>query len=304
MTLWGGRRVPVTLLGGYLGAGKTTVVNHLLGNAGGRRIAVLVNDLGSVQVDAALVGEVHDDTIELTNGCVCCSLVDGFAVALEQLRQRPAPPDHVVIELSGVAEPHRVVPWTSTAGFRLDAVVVVADADQIVERAGDDRLADLVDAQLGSADLVLITKADLVGPADVTARLGWIADRTDAPHLLVHDGAVDPSVLLGVLRPDRGGAPNDGGSPRVDHPHAVAVVARGTPAALQRRLDRLPDDVVRAKGTVATSDGSRLVQCVGRRRRIDPWSGSADDRLVVIGLSTDAVDEAVRILEHPEDPTP
>ena len=124
--LWGGRRVPVTLLGGYLGSGKTTLLNELLADAD-RRYAVLVNDIGAVNVDAALVASRDGDTIELTDGCVCCSLIDGFALAFERLRERPQPPDQVLVELSGVADPARVVPFTGTAGFRLDSVLVVFD---------------------------------------------------------------------------------------------------------------------------------------------------------------------------------
>ena len=106
--LWSGRRAPVTLIGGYLGSGKTTVLNHLIRHADGRRLVVLVNDIGAVNVDAALVAEHDGDTMTLTNGCVCCSITDDLGLTLESIRQMPEPPDHVVMELSGVAEPARV----------------------------------------------------------------------------------------------------------------------------------------------------------------------------------------------------
>ncbi|MGI9596554.1 MAG: CobW family GTP-binding protein, partial [Acidimicrobiales bacterium] len=165
---WDGRRVPVTLLGGYLGSGKTTVINELLARTD-RPIAVLVNDVGEVNVDASLISRRHGDTIELTDGCVCCSLNHGLAEAFDQLRRRAEPPDHVVLELSGVADPRPVLPWTQSAGFRLDGVIVLVDADQFVERLEDPSVGATVDGQLGAADLFLMTKTDLAEPA-ATAR--------------------------------------------------------------------------------------------------------------------------------------
>ncbi len=305
MTLWNGVRVPMTLLGGYLGAGKTTIVNHVLGAAGdeGRRIAVLVNDLGTVQVDAALIRARHDDTIELANGCICCSLVDGLAVALETLRQRPEPPDHVLVELSGVAEPGRVVPWASTAGFRLDGVVVVADADQIRDRASDPRLAGLVDAQLGAADLVLVTKTDLLGvnvdPEDgaTDGLWRWLTDRTSAPAVVVVDGQVDVDVVLGPLvaagRTTSGGLVR--GSADSLHVDAAVQVGRVGRGQLVEAIAAVADlaGVVRVKGTVATDEGSVLVQVVGARATVTPWSGALISRLVVIALDDESLASAV-----------
>ena len=127
-----------------------------------RPIAVLVNDIGAVNVDAALVRTRTTDTIELTDGCVCCEMTEGIGVAFNALRQRPTPPDHVVIELSGAANPGRVAPWGNSPGFRLDGVVVTVDA---LAAAGID--AEPVEGprfreQLAWADLAVLTKADLV----------------------------------------------------------------------------------------------------------------------------------------------
>ena len=121
-------RIPFTLLGGYLGAGKTTLLNRLLVDAHGQRIAVLVNDVGAVNVDAALIADHDGETLELTNGCVCCAIADDFVTTLERVRAMAPKPDRVVMELSGVAEPARLVPWANTTGFRLDGVVVVGNS--------------------------------------------------------------------------------------------------------------------------------------------------------------------------------
>ena len=163
---WDGRRVPVTLLGGYLGAGKTTVINEVLARTD-QPIAVLVNDVGEVNVDAALVRRRHGDTIELTDGCVCCSLAGGLAEAFEGLRERSTPPGHVIVELSGIADPARVVPWASSPGFSLDGVVVLVDAEQFPQRLNDPATAASVEIQLVAADLLVLTKLDLATLADV-----------------------------------------------------------------------------------------------------------------------------------------
>lgn len=293
MGLWRGQRVPMTLLGGYLGAGKTTIVNRVLADVLVRRVAVLVNDVGAVQVDAELVAERHDDTIELTNGCVCCSLVDGFAAALETLRSRPEPPDHVLVELSGVAEPARVAPWASTAGFRPDGIVIAADADQLPARAADPRLADLVAAQLGAADLVLITKTDL--DHDRVA-LDELLDRhTRAPRVETVRGSVSPALVLGPLVSGTSdGGPRPGGG--VDHEVSAVVPPVVEPDHLADVVRALPDDIVRAKGVVLTTDGPRLVQRVGRRVEVSEAEGLRTGPLVLIGLSAEAVDAAQSVL--------
>lgn len=153
--LWDGRRVPFTLLGGYLGSGKTTLVNHALATSGGRRLVVLVNDLGAINIDVDLIAEHAGSTMSLTNGCVCCSIADDLGQTLEEIRAFTEPPDHILMELSGVAEPARVAPWAATTGYRLDGIVVTADAEQIDAQLTDELVGDSVRAQLVSADLVV-----------------------------------------------------------------------------------------------------------------------------------------------------
>ena len=176
---WDGRRVPITFVGGYLGAGKTTAINELLASTD-RPIAVIVNDVGSVDVDAKLIRRRHGDTIELTDGCVCCSSIDGIGAAFDQIRSRAEPPDHVLVELSGVAEPSQVVWWGTTAGFRLDGVVVVAAADQLGDPSLPPWIRERLDRQIAAADLLVLTKTDLVddGARSVArARLAGLAPR-------------------------------------------------------------------------------------------------------------------------------
>ncbi|CQR49129.1 MULTISPECIES: CobW family GTP-binding protein [Haloferax] len=218
-----GETIPVTVLGGSLGAGKTTLLNHLLTNAGDRDIAVLVNDMGSVNVDAELVAEesdlaVGDGVTELSNGCICCELQDDLETAVVRLaRERSF--DHLVVEASGVSEPGPVARLfvTSRAAARYDvaglATVVDSrlfadtfgdgDPDRTVAEEGDGSvrpLSDLLVEQVESADLVVLNKRDLVSDAELAAvRDAVEALRPGATVVETTHGDVDVDLLLSDL---------------------------------------------------------------------------------------------------------
>lgn len=267
---WDGRRVPVTLLGGYLGAGKTTVINEMLA-ATDRPIAVLVNDVGEVNVDASLVRRRHGDTIELTDGCVCCSLAGGLAEAFDGLRGREVPPDHVIVELSGIADPARVVPWGSSLGFSLDGVVVLVDADQFPERIDDPLTAESVKIQLAAADLLVLSKLDIATPSSVQSTRSLLHSlATDVP-ILNSDDAVATASFVG-LATRRAGGSADVGAPNLFDAHEVATLVVPRPIAraeFEAMIDALDESTLRAKGIAVTPDGTRLLaQVVGRRRSV------------------------------------
>ena len=295
---WDGRRVPITFVGGYLGAGKTTVINELL-LATDRPIAVLVNDVGAINVDAALIRRRHGDTVELTNGCICCSSIDEAGQAFDRIRSRAVPPDHVIVELSGVAEPQRMMPWAQSAGFVLDGLVVVVAADQLADGALPEWIAAHLVAQVKAADLLLLTKTDLVGEGGarlVRARLAELAPNT--PVLDGSRGAVEPGTLgrflsLGGRRP--GGTTALPESTLFDAHRAQSVAAPRelTTAELRVWIEQLPGQldgvVVRVKGIVRTADeGLVLVQVVGRRCEVTPVLHSelqSETDLVVVTLA-------------------
>ena len=263
--LWDGRRAPFTLIGGYLGAGKTTVVNHLVRHSTGRRLVVLVNDIGAVNVDADLIADHNGTTLSLTNGCVCCSIADDLGQTLEKIRELPEPPDHIVMELSGVAEPARVAPWASTAGFRLDGIVVVADAEQLVEQVERAYVGDTVRSQLTAADLVLLTKSDLAPPGPATQ---VIAGLTTAPVVSIIDGEFEPSLVFGLTAAtDR--TPPDANA---DMRYVTDVIDVDSPSIdeLRELVDGLDRSVLRAKGLLRCrgEEHPLEVHVVGRRRTI------------------------------------
>ena len=284
---WDGRRVPMTLIGGYLGAGKTTILNDLLRRTD-RPIAVLVNDVGEINIDARLLKRRSADTMELTDGCVCCSFSEGLGAALGELRARPVPPDHVVIELSGVADPTQVLPWANSDGFRLEGVIVLADSTGFVDQMADERTRPLIERQLDAADLVVVSKAELVTADErESVRQAVATYAPDVPVVDDLDGTVASTLLdLGTRRErDATATP----PPTLLDPHRTELHRLPRPttgAALLDLLEALPHDVVRAKGIAEGPDGSRLlIQQVGRRRRVSPLPRAEDQEptdLVVI----------------------
>lgn len=298
---WDGRRVPITFVGGYLGAGKTTVINEVLAETN-RPIAVIVNDVGAINIDAALIRKRSGDTIELTDGCVCCSSIDGFGAAFDQIRERPEPPEHVIVELSGVAEPGNVVPWGQSAGFLLDGVVIVAAVDQLIDASMPEWIRAHVDRQATEADLIVLTKSDLATEDAVTAarrRLGELA-----PGVPVVDGSTgsrEPGALGRFLAL---GGHRAGDATRVPGPtlfdlHEINTIPVDGPLdveGIDALLDELPrhvgGQIARAKGVIDTGDGIVLVQVVGSRREITallPNEIQLPTDLVVISVASPSV---------------
>ncbi len=270
---WDGRRIPVTLLGGYLGSGKTTAINEIL-RVTDRPVAVLVNDVGSVNVDAKLIRRRGRTTIEFTDGCVCCSLSDGLGTAFDQLRLLDDPPDHVILELSGVAEPDRVVPWTSSAGFMLDGVVVLVDAEQFPAQHDHDVVGPTVRRQVAAADLVVLTKLDLATEAEARASRALISALAPTIPIISADHLGAAGVLrLGARRTDPGGPPST-----LFDVHITELIPLPCPideSELGDLVDSLPPDVLRAKGIARLTDDRQVVaQVVGRRRSIQPLLAS------------------------------
>ena len=267
---WDGRRVPVTLLGGYLGAGKTSVINEMLATSD-RPIAVLVNDVGEVNIDASLIQRQHGDTIELTDGCVCCSLAGGLVAAFESLRQREAPPDHVIVELSGVADPNRVIRWSTSPGFVLDGVVVLVDVDQFVDRFEDAATSELIKMQVQAADLLVLTKLDLVTEAKLQYCRNLLESFVTNVPTLASNELVATASFLGLATRRPGGA-TDFGEPKLFDAHEVSLREVPNPISasdFEALIAALPASTLRAKGVAIAPDGTRLLaQVVGRRRSV------------------------------------
>lgn len=287
--------IPLTVLGGFLGAGKTTLVNHLLRAELDRRVAVLVNDFGAIDIDAELITARDGETLSLANGCVCCSLAGGLMKTLLELRQRSEPPEHLLIEASGVADPWKIA-QIGLAGraYRLDAVIVLADAETVREQSDDLHVGDIVRRQLAVADLLVLNKCDRIDDRQRTAVRDWLGEQVPEARIVETVRAkLPPELVLGQsLR--RATEPAD--EPETLHQAQFQSFSFSADrpfdaAALRRLLAELPSGVLRAKGVVWLDEAPQrrhVLQWVAGR-----WSLTADEprgerqpgsRLVVLGL--------------------
>jgi cobalamin biosynthesis protein CobW len=330
-------RIPATVITGFLGAGKTSLIRHLLENADGRRIALIINEFGDLGVDRGIVdgcaipGCAEDDVVELANGCICCTVADDFLPTITALLDRENPPEHIVIETSGLALPKPLVKafaWPEVrARVTVDGVVTVIDAAAVTDgRFADDPeaiaaaqaadpsldhdnpLEELFVDQVSCADLIIVNKADLVtgDGADIDAAL--------APHrrpgvkaVRATHGRIDPAILLGL---DAGAEDDLETRPSVhdgedEHDHddfdsfVVALGDVADPDALEARLVGAVNahDIYRIKGFVNVPGKARrlVLQGVGTRfeRYFDrDWATTETPRTELVVIGKSGMDRA------------
>ena len=275
--------VPILLVTGFLGAGKTTVVNHLLAHAAGRRIAAVVNDFGAINIDAELIAGANDGVVSLSNGCICCSLEGDLLRTLATLLRRDPRPEFIVIETSGVADPADIVRnlmdpliWREAP---LETVLCVLDATTPAAALNDDAL---LRSQLRAADVVALSKVDLADPMspaqlrDAVRSLRPAAVMVDALH-----GEV-PATLLFPVDADRVPAPREAGPrrPAADRFETLSWTSERPVSLprLQQAIGRLAPKLARAKGLFETVEqpGRLMVfQLAGGRATLAPGGALA-----------------------------
>jgi len=275
-----------TVIGGYLGAGKTTLLNHLLTEAHGLRAAVLVNDFGEVNIDAALIAAHDGDTISLANGCMCCSLTGGFAQAINTVLAHSDRLDAIVVEASGVAEPGKIAHYGQMYDLPLDGVIVVVDAERIREQAVNKYVGDVVLLQLSQADIILLNKTDCVTADQLAEVRNWLGGT--APGIPIFEtvrSSAPLDLILGRGPTTRPEQPLRFIGQRLDHEklHRTWIIRRDRPvprAAIERLANRMGGRIFRAKGFVQLAgDPARryLLQQVGRRWTLEEaggWDGT------------------------------
>jgi len=291
------KKTPLTVIGGFLGAGKTTLLNHILRQPGGRRIAVLVNDFGEINIDAELIAKHDGRTIALSNGCICCSIGDNLVGALIDLTQRPDQTDHIVVEASGVADPGRVADIAVLdPALQLSGVVVMVDAGRERALAHDKYLGDTVRRQISAADILILNKIDLASGAVVQETAARLARQVPKTEIVRSVHATIPGdVVLGLGHTATGTPPGAAAQQVLDADAFVSCVFRADRPfrleALKRSLEKMPAGVLRAKGLLMTdADPARpaILQQVGRRWDLSwdmRWPSQPETRLVVIGLA-------------------
>lgn len=280
--------VPVLVVTGFLGAGKTTFINDLLVHADGQRIAAIVNDFGSINIDAALLERATDTVVGLKNGCICCSLQGDLLRTLRTVLDT-GPPDLIVVEASGVADPGGIVQALMdpvlVGTTSLDGVVCIADAEDLL--AGETRWRDpLWQSQVRGADMIQLVKV-AGAEEEVSALAARLAAFARRPVFGADGGSVEIAGLLGaaagrdVARATSAPAATRFATLHWRHDGAIAM------AEFQAVIQRLAPGLLRAKGflTVTGASAPRIVfQMVGRRASVTPGDGMGQGcQLVLIG---------------------
>ncbi len=302
-------KIPATVITGFLGAGKTSLIRHMLETANGRRLALIINEFGDVGMDRDILASCgiegcgEDDIVELANGCICCTVADDFLPAMEALLERPEPPEHIVIETSGLALPKPLIKAFSWPDIRtrvtVDGVIAVIDAEAVAagrfatdpeavaqQRAADPMLdhdsplEEVFEDQLLCADLVVLNKTDLLDDAglmrvrdEIAAKLKPGVKLTPTSH-----ARIDAAVLLGLeaaAEDDLHTRPSHHDALDGEHDHddfesfTLSLDAVADPQALRGRIAAViaAHGILRIKGVVevAGKDMRHVIQAVGAR---------------------------------------
>ncbi|HUO04883.1 MAG TPA: GTP-binding protein [Candidatus Binataceae bacterium] len=311
--------VPLTILTGFLGAGKTTLLNRIMTGNHGLRVGVLVNDFGSINIDAELVVGVDANTISLANGCVCCTIRDDLVETVIETIDRPEAPEYILLEASGVADPAGIFMTFNDSDLRdrirLDSVICVVDADQLFAHPEYPPLMELKLRQVGFADILILNKVGVAGPVQVEKVRTWLdgqfnrlrvveTNHCDVPlEILLSVGRFDPakpsldSHTLEPLGRTETNCRNEYHAHDHDHAKTFSTWSYETDRplsleALREAARKLPGNIYRAKGVIYASDAPEqraVLQVVGRRVDIalhDEWSQRARrTQIVAIGAA-------------------
>jgi cobalamin biosynthesis protein CobW len=331
-------KIPATIVTGFLGAGKTSTIRHILTHARGRRIALVINEFGDLGVDGEILKGcgIEDcregDVLELANGCICCTVADDFLPTIQGLLERPEPPEHIVIETSGLALPKpliRAFNWPEVrTRVTVDGVITLVDGPAVAaglfaadpqavrrQREADDQLdhesplEELFEEQLGAADMVVLNKSDLLSPESAASVEDLVKSELRPGVRLVKaaHGTVDPEVLLGLTMAaeddlDARPSHHDDGT---EHDHddfvsfSVEIEEIDSPETLLERLRCAVERhaILRIKGFAAVAGKEMRLVTQGVGARIHhyydrPWGPGEARRSRLVVIGQQGLDEA------------
>lgn len=300
------RSVPFIVITGFLGVGKTTLLNALLTQPHGKRVAVLVNDFGKINIDAMLVSRRTVDTISLSNGCTCCSLAADLAAQLAALTQADHPPDAIVLEASGLADPHGIAQVAlANRALALEGIVAVVDAQAMRDQAVDTAGRRIFAAQLAACDLIVLNKLALIDPGQHAALREWIREQAKHKPVIEADARTIPAdLILGIQHASSRAPAQWLTTPRLaSHGYeSVSLTSSGTigDSHFAEFLESIPPSVIRAKGVLplASRPGLQSVyQRVGQRWSIvagEAW-GSREPRADLVLIAPRGTFDAARL---------
>jgi G3E family GTPase len=274
-------RLPLTVIAGYLGAGKTTLINRLLAEEHGLKLLIMVNDFGAVNIDADLLASADEDTVTLTNGCICCTMGADLFLALGDALDRRPRPDHLLIEASGIADPGQIAnaaiaePEMSYGG-----IVTVVDGTAFESLSRDELIGRQICDQVSKSNMIVVSKTG----TSPTALIDRLCELSESP--IIAAACADFSSILGLARHEK----TTGTEPGIEHPAYVSWFYEGD-ATLKREcietcLQNRPSGIFRMKGIVRDpSGGTWEIQVIGKKVSVTRAASDSFTRIVAIGLN-------------------
>lgn len=282
--------LPMTVISGYLGAGKTTLINRLLSEDHGQKLLVMVNDFGSINIDEKLLASTEDDTLTLTNGCVCCTMGADLYIAIGKVLDRTPRPDHLIIEASGIADPVKIANAAKAEpDLSYGGIITVVDAQTIETLSTDVMIGAQINGQISAADLIVASKTTVL-----PQRMNQCIRALSGVELVVANATDSLAPLVLGSHFANPFPPHASG-----HPDYVSWSFQGNVVLSRTQLDHLlacrPTTMFRFKGIVQGPDETAwIVQVVGNQVEITPTTAREKTTVVAIGVHGNITTEEIK----------